>query len=107
MNSLAFHKWTCSPPFPSKPTRSRSFSTICLVSSCSIAIIRLLSSQRSCEKHPLPKLLPRQIPLDGQTIIAFPAAGDPNLKLEAPHGTDSSQTPRWSGMDSNVQFRAR
>src|SRR6516164_1483573 len=22
-------------------------------------------------------------------------AGDPNLKLEAPHGTDSSQTPRW------------
>ena len=24
------------------------------------------------------------------------AAGDPNLKLEAPHGTDSSQTPRRS-----------
>jgi hypothetical protein len=25
------------------------------------------------------------------------AAGDPNLKLEAPHETDSSQTPRWRG----------
>src|SRR5215472_1861890 len=25
------------------------------------------------------------------------AAGDPNLKLEAPHGTDSSQTHRWRG----------
>ena len=29
------------------------------------------------------------------------AAGDPNLKLEAPHGTDSPQTPRWREMDSN------
>src|SRR6516164_7803909 len=28
-------------------------------------------------------------------------AGDPNLKLEAPRGTDSSQTPRWRKMDSN------
>src|SRR6516164_390051 len=24
-------------------------------------------------------------------------AGDPNLKSETPHGTDSSQTPRWRG----------
>jgi hypothetical protein len=29
------------------------------------------------------------------------AAGDPNLKLEAPHGTDSSQTPRRSERNSN------
>src|SRR5215471_2203498 len=34
------------------------------------------------------------------------AAGDPNLKLEAPHGTDSSQTPRWrrqSGANSSLK----
>ena len=29
------------------------------------------------------------------------AAGDPNLKLETPHRTDSSQTPRWRKRDSN------
>jgi uncharacterized protein DUF1810 len=34
------------------------------------------------------------------------AAGDPNLKLEAPHGTDSSQTPRWRETDSNLWYRA-
>src|SRR6516165_5103243 len=28
-------------------------------------------------------------------------AGDPNLKLEAPHGTDSSQTQRWRKADAN------
>jgi hypothetical protein len=33
------------------------------------------------------------------------AADDPNLKLEAPHGTDSSQTPRWRKTDSNLWFR--
>lgn len=27
------------------------------------------------------------------------------LKLEAPHGTDSSQTPRWREMDSNYWYR--
>ena len=32
-------------------------------------------------------------------------AGDPNLKLEARHGTDSSQTPRWREADSNHQSR--
>ena len=32
-------------------------------------------------------------------------AGDPILKLEARHGTDSSQTPRWREMDSNHRFR--
>src|SRR6516162_3352037 len=35
------------------------------------------------------------------------AAGDPNLKLEAPHGTDSSQTPRWKGMDAKFRFLGR
>jgi hypothetical protein len=30
------------------------------------------------------------------------AAGNPNLQLEAPHGTDSSQTPRWRETDSNL-----
>src|SRR5215472_11366863 len=35
------------------------------------------------------------------------AAGDPNLKLEAPHGTDSSQTPRWREQDSNRGYRRR
>ena len=34
-------------------------------------------------------------------------AGDPNLKLEAPRGTDSSQTPRWREQDSNHRFRPR
>ena len=34
------------------------------------------------------------------------AAGDPNLKLEAPHGTDSSQTPRWREPDSNHRSRS-
>ena len=29
------------------------------------------------------------------------AAGDPKLKLEAPPGTDSSQTPRWREADPN------
>jgi hypothetical protein len=33
-------------------------------------------------------------------------AGDPNPKLEALHGTDSSQTPRWREMDSNPRSRA-
>src|SRR6516164_2654556 len=32
-------------------------------------------------------------------------AGDPNLKLEAPRGTDSSQTPRWRKPDSNHRSR--
>src|SRR5215831_9914357 len=35
------------------------------------------------------------------------AAGDPNRKLEAPHGTDSSQTPRWKEQDSNPGYRRR
>ena len=35
------------------------------------------------------------------------AAGDPNLKLEAPHGTDNSQTPRWREMDSNFPYAVR
>ena len=35
------------------------------------------------------------------------AAGDPNLKLEAPYGTDSSQTPRWREPDSNLRYRGR
>jgi len=30
------------------------------------------SSQRSCQNHPLPKLLPRQIPIDGRALTAFP-----------------------------------
>ena len=30
------------------------------------------TSCRSCQNHPSPKLLPRQIPIDRQTIIAFP-----------------------------------
>ena len=34
-------------------------------------------------------------------------AGDRNLKLEAPRGTDSSQTPRWREMNSNFRFRDR
>ena len=34
-------------------------------------------------------------------------AGDPILKLEARHGTDSSQTPRWREQDSNHRFRGR
>jgi hypothetical protein len=33
-------------------------------------------------------------------------AGDRNLKLEAPHGTDSSQTHRWREMDANFWFLA-
>ena len=35
---------------------------------------------------------------DDLAAMAFEerVAGDPNLKLEAPHGTDSSQTQRYS-----------
>ena len=33
------------------------------------------------------------------------AAGDSNLKLEAPDGTDSSQTPRWGKTHSNAPSR--
>jgi hypothetical protein len=35
------------------------------------------------------------------------AASDPNLKLEAPHGTDSSQAPRWRKPDSNLRSPPR
>ena len=34
-------------------------------------------------------------------------AGDPNLKLEARRGTDSSQTPRWRELDSNPSVPIR
>src|SRR6516225_4001647 len=33
--------------------------------------------------------------------------GDPNLKLETPHGTDSSQTPRWRTWDLNFWSLSR
>ena len=33
------------------------------------------------------------------------AAGESNLKLEAPDGTDSSQTPRWGKTHSNAPSR--
>src|SRR5215472_1286148 len=69
----------CDTSEPSRPLSAgrltRRQRKTCVSSNCSrrrAGYSRRASTARSCQNHPLPKLLPRQIPIDGQTLIAFP-----------------------------------
>jgi len=51
------------------------------------------TSCRSCQNHPSPKLLPRQIPIDRQTIIAFPRVPSSEAFRRRPPILDRSLAP--------------
>ena len=57
-------------------------------------------------RFPDAPVIPRELE-SRELLDADPANPLGDAFLEAPRGTDSSQTHRWRDMDSKFQFRAR
>src|SRR5215467_2619810 len=88
MNSLAFHNWTCSPPFPSKAT-GRGACTLVPGPTPSMLVVGPAPPQPVLQKDHREAALQTPSPAP---MNAYSSEGSSPL------------TRCWSGMDSNIQI---